>query len=1156
MSRFPPRRRRRDRARSEILEGRILLATFTVTSADDAGRGTLRQAILDANASPGADTVAFNVPTPPVLVTIAPTTPLPAITETLTIDGSTQPGFRDPGPVVWIKGGAEPSGTGLVLQNAGDSVVRGLIFTGWRRTAIDVRGGTGVVIEGNDIGLNTFERSAPGNGTGIRFGCSNGRIGGTSLGQSNQVTGNDTGVRVEMTEAAGPPVTGNVIIGNSIGSNGKSNRFDGVLLGGGARGNVVGGTGPGQGNYFLDDLTGVRMELLPDAPAGAPAPTENRVEGNTFGVTITGGVGALGTGVAIVNASGNVVGGTSTGARNTVAIASEAGVLIKGPGSTGNRVEGNWIGIAPSGASSLGNAVGVIIDTAGANVIGGDAPGAGNVIAGNRAQGILVTADLTRGAATNNRVQGNRIGLNGNGVRAANGTVGVDLQPGANETLIGGETEAARNVISGNTGAGVQIRARGTRVWGNYVGTSADGNTAIKNDVGVLIVSSGGINTVGGTTPETRNVISGNGTGVKIVGGSAVGNAVQGNYIGLRADGTAALANETHGVWLSLANSNTVGGDTLSAGNVISGNRQNGVYVEQGKQNVIRFNRIGTDRTGISDVGNGQSGVFIGGVLSTGAQENRVEDNRISGNGANGVTISGGAANILRRNYIGLAANSALPNDLAGVSVSGPGATGNVIGGPGDRSAVVNIIAGNTGSGVSISGGAAGTVVQNNFIGYLTEGFGPPVRIGNGASGLTITDSNANQILDNALAYNALDGARVVSGEVNAFRRNFYAGNMRLRIDLGGTGATPNDPGDADTGPNRLQNFPIITSIASDGTETMVTGTLNSMPNTTFDIELYVDHPPVGTEHLDTVAVTTDASGNATFTKALLPVPPGQLLTATATRRVAPGGGETSEFAAPVPAPAVVDDRGPDIAAVFVWGTAWTPQFLAHVAGIGRGDATYGFAIPGGAAQLDELPWTNINRVAIRFREDVRVPPQALQVRAAVGNPTGGGQYRLSGFVYIAPTRTAVWTLADTIRTDRVLLVLDAATVTDLADHPLDGEWNNGADAYPSGDRTPGGDFTFRFNVLQGDADRSGSVLANDFSDAKRKFFSTTTNPGTGAAAYTIFHDVNGSGSILADDFSIIKGSFFDTLPPGEPSASALPLRTPATLLVRKTFAG
>jgi hypothetical protein len=68
-------------------------------------------------------------------------------------------------------------------------------------------------------------------------------------------------------------------------------------------------------------------------------------------------------------------------------------------------------------------------------------------------------------------------------------------------------------------------------------------------------------------------------------------------------------------------------------------------------------------------------------------------------------------------------------------------------------------------------------------------------------------------------------------------------------------------------------------------------------------------------------------------------------------------------------------------------------------------------------------------------------------------------------------------------------------------------------------------------NVLPGDVDRSGAVLANDVSEVKKKFFTTPASPGTGDATYDIFHDVNGSASILADDFSEVKKRFFNTLP-------------------------
>src|SRR4051812_10932852 len=86
-------RRGRLRPHLEILEGRTLLATFTVANTNDGGTGSLRQAILDANTTAGADTIAFNIAGAGVR-TIAPTLALPPITGPVVIDGYTQPGSR------------------------------------------------------------------------------------------------------------------------------------------------------------------------------------------------------------------------------------------------------------------------------------------------------------------------------------------------------------------------------------------------------------------------------------------------------------------------------------------------------------------------------------------------------------------------------------------------------------------------------------------------------------------------------------------------------------------------------------------------------------------------------------------------------------------------------------------------------------------------------------------------------------------------------------------------------------------------------------------------------------------------------------------------------------------------------------------------------
>jgi hypothetical protein len=122
---------------------------------------------------------------------------------------------------------------------------------------------------------------------------------------------------------------------------------------------------------------------------------------------------------------------------------------------------------------------------------------------------------------------------------------------------------------------------------------------------------------------------------------------------------------------------------------------------------------------------------------------------------------------------------------------------------------------------------------------------------------------------------------------------------------------------------------------------------------------------------------------------------------------------------------------------------------------------------------------------------------------------------------------------------DRILLDLDATPASGVraaADGDLlDGDWLG--DYFPSGDRTPGGEFLYRFSVLPGDVNQDRSVLADDFSEVKRKFFRSTTSPGLGDSAYLPFDDVDGNGTILAGDFSEVKRRFFTVLPPAVPAA-------------------
>src|SRR5262249_29260046 len=140
---------------------------------------------------------------------------------------------------------------------------------------------------------------------------------------------------------------------------------------------------------------------------------------------------------------------------------------------------------------------------------------------------------------------------------------------------------------------------------------------------GVSINGQANGNTIGGTTPAARNLISGNGDhGVEIFGGKVSGNIVEGNFIGTNVTAAAALGNALDGVGIFLgATGNTVGGTVAGAGNVIPGNGADGVEIYEGAtSNLVAGNLIGTDWTGTVALGNTLDGVGI----HSGASDNKV----------------------------------------------------------------------------------------------------------------------------------------------------------------------------------------------------------------------------------------------------------------------------------------------------------------------------------------------------------------------------------------------------------------------------------------------------------------------------------------------------------------------------------------------------
>jgi hypothetical protein len=377
-------------------------------------------------------------------------------------------------------------------------------------------------------------------------------------------------------------------------------------------------------------------------------------------------------------------------------------------GGVGNLIEGNFIGTDKTGTVIQANDLGI---SGGRNiVIGGTTSAARNIISGNFTQGILIGGS----SSTGNLVQGNYIGTDLTGTVALpngfgnppgiNGR-GVDITDFAANNLIGGAVAGAGNVISGNHKTGVDLTASQNIVQGNYIGLDKNGTASLGNSsAGVAIASpfdpSGvrpptpaGNNTIGGTTKAARNVISGNkNRGVVIVSDPAPGNLVQGNFIGTDATGTAPVGNAGEGVLVTASPQCAVGGSTIGAGNLISGNSGIGISLGLlfeskigGTGTLVQSNFIGTDVTGSRPLGNGQAVVFgqDGIFVEVESLIHTIKDNLIAFNKGNGVNIPNVGSSAGTPGFrISILANSVFSNGALGINLGDAGVTANDNGDP------------------------------------------------------------------------------------------------------------------------------------------------------------------------------------------------------------------------------------------------------------------------------------------------------------------------------------------------------------------------------------------------------------------------------------------------------------------------------------------
>ncbi|KQP44266.1 DUF4347 domain-containing protein [Pseudorhodoferax sp. Leaf274] len=324
-----------------------LLATYTVTSTADSGAGSLRQAILDANNTPGADTIGFAIAGTGVH-TIALASALPAITRPVVIDGTTDTAsFAANGgrPAIVLDGG-DGNYTGLVLAaGSGGSTIRGLVITNFQQGGIGIATGSdGNTIAGNYIGAldasGTEAATTVGSNSAsaVEVGSAGNTIGGLTAADRNVIAG----ARSRAIRIGGAVAVGNTVIGNYIGTDASGttalgNGFWGVDINVSASGTTVGGTSAAQRNVIADNGDGVAIN---DA-------TGTTVQGNYIGVGADGTT-ALGNGSGIQvfgTTAGTLIGGTAAGAGNVVAHNGDAGIVLADADSLatvlGNRVFAN-----------------------------------------------------------------------------------------------------------------------------------------------------------------------------------------------------------------------------------------------------------------------------------------------------------------------------------------------------------------------------------------------------------------------------------------------------------------------------------------------------------------------------------------------------------------------------------------------------------------------------------------------------------------------------------------------------------------------------------------------------------------------------------------------------------------------------------------------
>ncbi len=487
------------------------------------------------------------------------------------------------------------------------------------------------------------------------------------------------------------------------------------------QGNLVGGNGlSGQGNLVSRNGDGIRLEGSNNTVCGnliGLSSDQTTDQGNNNGIMIRLSMGnRIGLPVA---GWGNVICGNDNYGLGTYR-------------DQGTVIQNNSVGLNLSG-TAIPNDQGIYLWQAGGAQVGGDSNALqGNVVSSNSQSGIYLSE-----TSSGNTVCGNIVGLTADQTQPrSNNISGIRVSGSGN--AIGLPISGWGNVVSGNSNYGIWVlQARGAKVRNNLVGLNAAG-ASLSNGYGIYVWGSGG-NQIGGNSSSTEgNCVSGNSNGGITLSGASTGNTICGNVVGLTPNQALARSNGLTGIHSEQVSGNRIGLPIAGWGNVISGNDNYGIYLNDAVGEKVQNNIIGLNASE-NAMSNGYGiQIWAGAGNLIGGNSQTREGNLISGNQSYGVSIVNSQGNSVCGNILGLNAAQTQARTNTGTSIALGNAQGTYIGRP--ISGWGNVIAGGSDYGISMQN-SNNTLIQNNLIGLNSAG----LAFGNDY-GIRAQDSNNIQI--------------------------------------------------------------------------------------------------------------------------------------------------------------------------------------------------------------------------------------------------------------------------------------------------------------------------------------------------------------------------------------------------------------------------